>query len=70
MPEPKPWVGGWDKGGEEGHRQRLGEIVLASAPCLWEQLWEGGDSGLESLKARGQEESFLVRAAGTSLGST
>lgn len=32
-------------------------MVLASAPCLWEELWAGGDSDLESLKARGQKES-------------
>lgn len=67
-------MGAWDQGGEEGHRQRLGEMVLASAPCLWEELWAGRDSGLESLEAPGQEDSFLVRAAGfpshpTSLGS-
>jgi hypothetical protein len=39
----------------------MGDMVLASALCLWEELWAGGDSDLELLKPRGQEESFLVR---------
>lgn len=66
---------GWNKGGKEGHIQRLGDMVLASAPCLSEELWAGGDSDLEFLKPQGQEESFLMRVAGfftshpTSLGS-
>lgn len=49
-------------------------MVLASAPCLSEEQWAGGDSDLEFLKPQGQEESFLVRVAvftshPTSLGS-
>lgn len=53
---------------------RLREMVLASAACLWGDCGQE-DGGLEALKAWSQEESFLVRAAGftslpASLGST
>lgn len=66
---------GWNKGGKEGQSHtEAGDMVLASAPCLSEEQWAGGDSDLEFLKPQGQEESFLVRVAvftshPTSLGS-